>query len=163
MERNSAMRIHLSRRIFLGSMLGIAVLPLAARLAKAAPAMIVHRDPNCGCCEHWVAHVRAAGIDATIVNEADMTALKTRLRVPDALVSCHTAEIGGYVVEGHVPAKAVLQLLRDRPDAFGLAAPGMPAGSPGMETGGAPEAFEVMLFGANGTSVYGRYRGGEAV
>lgn len=157
------MHIHLGRRAFLGSMLGIAILPTSVRFATAAPAMTVHRDPSCGCCEEWVAHIRAAGIDAKIVNEADMSAVKARLRVPDALISCHTAEIGGYVIEGHVPAKAVLQLLRDRPDAFGLSAPGMPAGSPGMEGAGAVETFEVMLFGTKGTSVYGRYRGGEAV
>lgn len=155
------MHIQLGRRMFLGTMLGIAVLPLAVRFAKAAPAMIVHRDPSCGCCEDWVAHVRAAGINATIANEADMSAVKTRLGVPDALISCHTAEIGGYVIEGHVPAKAVLQLLRDRPDAIGLSAPGMPAGSPGMETGGAVDVFEVVLFTATGNRAYGRYRGSE--
>lgn len=157
------MPMNRSRRLFLGTMLGVAALPLAARFAKAAPRMIVHRDAGCGCCEGWIAHIRAAGIDTTIVNEVNMNTIKTRLRVPDALVSCHTAEIEGYVIEGHVPARAILHLLRDKPDAIGLAAPGMPIGSPGMENGGAKDVFEVVTFGAAGTGVYGRYRGEEPI
>lgn len=155
------MSVCIDRRGFVGALIGLAVIPPAASRASTAPAMVVHRDPGCGCCEDWVTHVRAAGIEATIVNEADMNAIKTRLGVPDALVSCHTAEIGGYVIEGHAPAKAILQLLRDKPEAIGLSAPGMPVGSPGMEGGGSAEAFEVVLFGANGARVYGRYRGQE--
>ncbi len=150
-----------NRRSFFASMSCLAASSLLPRTANAAPAMIVHRAPSCECCEEWVQHIRAAGIEASIVNEANMNTVKTRLGVPDSLVSCHTAEIGGYVVEGHVPAKAIMQLLRDKPDATGLAAPGMPVGSPGMESGGANEVFDVMLFGRTGVSLYGRYRGGE--
>jgi hypothetical protein len=156
------MQARLNRRAFVGA-LGVAAFPLFGPAANAAPRMIVHRDAGCGCCEGWVAHIRAAGIDAAIVDEANMNAIKTRLRVPDALVSCHTAEIGGYVIEGHVPAKAILQLLRDKPDAIGLAAPGMPVGSPGMDSGGSKVVFEVVLFGPRGASVYGRYRGEEPI
>lgn len=155
------MSLCIGRRDFVGALIGFAVIAPVASRAAAATAMIVHRDPGCGCCENWVAHVRAAGFDATIVNEVNMNTVKTRLGVPDALVSCHTAEIGGYVIEGHVPARAILQLLRERPGAIGLSAPGMPTGSPGMEGGGKAEVYEILLFGGGGTSVYGRYRGAE--
>jgi hypothetical protein len=131
--------------------------------ASAAPTMTVHKDPNCGCCEAWVAHVRAAGFAATVVNEPDMSAVKSRLGVPAAFASCHTAEIDGYVIEGHVPAVAILALLRERPIATGLSAPGMPDGSPGMETGGPKEVFDVLLFGPNGVRSYGKFRGAERV
>jgi hypothetical protein len=155
------MRPH--RRTFLASLFAGASMPLLGRTASAAAAMIVHHDPGCGCCRQWVAHIRAAGFDATIVDEADMDAVKQRLRVPDALASCHTAEIGGYVIEGHVPASAVARLLKERPTAIGLSAPGMPEGSPGMETGAPPKAFQVVLFGPSGVTLYGRYRGAERV
>lgn len=131
------MQNRLSRRAVIGSVAGVAAVSLFGTASKAAPTVIVHRDPSCGCCEDWVKHIRASGIDATIVNEANMNTVKTRLGVPDALVSCHSAEIGGYVVEGHVPARAIQQLLRERPEAIGLSAPGMPIGSPGMDNGDA--------------------------
>lgn len=151
------------RRTLLGSLLAGAALPLLGRAAAAAPTMIVHHDPGCGCCKQWVAHIRASGFSATIVDEDDMDAVKRRLRVPDTLASCHTAEIDGYIVEGHVPASAVARLLRERPAATGLSAPGMPEGSPGMETGAPPKPFQVVLFGPSGASLYGRYRGAEQV
>ncbi len=149
------------RRTFLAALLAGASLPLLGRAATVTPAMIVHHDPGCGCCKQWVAHIRAAGFQATIIDEADMDAVKQRLRVPDALASCHTAEIGGYVIEGHVPAGAIVRLLKERPVAIGLSAPGMPEGSPGMETGAPPKPFQVVLFGPSGVSPYGRYRGAE--
>jgi hypothetical protein len=157
------MHIHLSRRAFLGTTLALATSPWTAGSAWAAPAMIVHRDASCSCCESWVGHIRAAGLDATVVVESDMSALKTRLGVPDTLVSCHTAEIGGYLIEGHVPASVILRLLNEKPVARGLSAPGMPAGAPGMASGGTPETYDIILFGRSGTSVYGRYRGGDPV
>ncbi len=117
----------------------------------ARPAMRVHRDPSCGCCEAWVAHVRRAGFDARIEVSADIDAVKRRLGVPEALASCHTAEIDGYLLEGHVPAEAIEKLLAERPAIRGLAVPGMPIGSPGMETPGmAPEPFRIVAFAANG-------------
>ncbi len=137
----------------------------AARPASAATdrVMTVHRDPSCGCCEAWADHVGKAGFAVTIVDEADMAAVKARLRVPGALESCHTAEVGGYVIEGHVPARAILRLLDEKPAAAGLAVPGMPLGSPGMETDAAPETYDVVLFGPAGVRRFGRYRGGEPV
>jgi hypothetical protein len=147
-------------------MLGLApttaglMLWLPAVAAEALPKMTVTRDPNCGCCSNWVAHVRAAGFPVEVIEVADVAPLKTRLGVPDALASCHTAEIGGYVVEGHVPAEAIKRLLAERPKATGLAVAGMPVGSPGMEERGqAPDSYEVVIFSAGRQNIFARYRG----
>ncbi|MBV6489030.1 MAG: hypothetical protein GHHEDOFH_03008 [Pseudorhodoplanes sp.] len=158
----------LSRRHML---LSLAVLVAAGDVAHAAspPALMVHKDPDCGCCDGWVEHLRRAGFDVTVRETADLAPLKVRLGVPEALASCHTAELatelatepGRYVIEGHVPARAIARLLAERPDARGLAVPGMPAGSPGM--GGAPEIYDVILFGAPGATSYGRFRGDREV
>ncbi|CAN7188277.1 DUF411 domain-containing protein [Bosea sp. LjRoot237] len=124
------------------------------------PKMIVTRDPNCGCCGNWVTHVKAAGFPVEVIEVADVAPLKLKLGVPDALSSCHTAEIGGYVVEGHVPAEAIKRLLAERSKATGLAVAGMPVGSPGMEVPGqAPDAYDVMVFSAGRQNVFARYRG----
>ncbi|MCP4563882.1 MAG: DUF411 domain-containing protein [Bosea sp.] len=128
--------------------------------AEALPKMTVTRDPNCGCCGNWVAHVKAAGFAVEVVELADVTPLKVRLGVPEALMSCHTAEIDGYVVEGHVPAEAIKKLLVERPQAKGIAVAAMPIGSPGMEVPGQPhQAYEVILFSAGKQQVFTRYRG----
>jgi hypothetical protein len=132
--------------------------------AETQPKMIVTRDPNCGCCGSWVAHVKAAGFQVEVVEVADLAPLKTRLGVPDALISCHTAEVGGYIVEGHVPGDAIKRLLAERPQANGLAVAGMPVGSPGMEVPGTPpETYEVVLFATDGRRVFARYRGAQAI
>lgn len=126
----------------------------------ALPRMIVTRDPNCGCCGAWVAHVKAAGFPVEVVEAADLAPLKAKLGVPENLASCHTAEVGGYVVEGHVPADAIKRLLAQRPPATGLAVAGMPIGSPGMEVPGtSPETYDIMLFAHGGRRVFARYRG----
>ncbi len=132
--------------------------------AEALPKMTVTRDPNCGCCGGWVAHVRAAGFPVEVVEAADLAPLKARLGVPDSLISCHTAEVGGYVVEGHVPADAIKRLLVERPRAKGLAVAGMPVSSPGMEVPGTPpETYEVVLFATDGQHVFARYRGPQLI
>ena len=121
--------------------------------------MAVHRDPSCGCCEQWAALASRAGFDATVIDEPDMQAVKRRLGVPESLASCHTATAGGYVFEGHVPLGDVERLLRERPSGIrGIAVPGMPAGSPGMETpDGRREAFDVIAFDGSGrTSIFQR-------
>lgn len=121
--------------------------------ASAAPgqAMIVHKDPNCGCCGAWIDHVRQAGFEVEVRETTLMHEVKAELGVPDDLLSCHTAEIAGYVVEGHVPVAAIEAVLGQRPDVVGLAVPGMPMGSPGMDAPGmAAEPYEVALFAANG-------------
>ena len=128
----------------------------------ATPTMVVNKDPNCGCCSGWVEHVKAAGF-ATRVNEvSDLAPLKSQLSIPAALASCHTAQIEGYVIEGHVPASAIKRLLSERPSAIGLAVAGMPVGSPGMQVPGAPdEVFHVVLFGPSGQRVYARFKGAQ--
>lgn len=151
-----------SRRALVGGVVALTALRFVAVHADPLPSMVVHRSPTCSCCESWVAAMRKAGFAASVVDEDDISAVKARLKVPDALASCHTAEVGGYVVEGHTPADAVKRLLKERPNAIGLAVPGMPNGSPGMDMGGPEEAYDVVLFGPQGQQSYGRYRGANA-
>lgn len=125
--------------------------------AAADPDVVVYKSPSCGCCGNWVKHLTANGFTVAVKERDDLTPIKVRLGVPEPLESCHTAEVGGYVVEGHVPAADIRRLLAERPKARGLAVPGMPAGSPGMEDGGRHEAFQVILFGDQGYSVYARH------
>jgi hypothetical protein len=130
--------------------------------AAADPVITVHRDPNCGCCLGWVQHLQKAGFPTRVLETKNLDAVKTRLEVPDDLAACHTAEVSGYVVEGHVPAAALKRFLAEKPDATGLAVPGMPIGSPGME-GGNPDPYEVVLFGPDGRRSYMRFVGEHAV
>lgn len=151
------------RRAILKLTASFSLLPLAAACSKdSAGSMTVYKDPNCGCCNGWVDHVRAAGFDVTVRNEGDMSGMKKRFGVPTELTSCHTAEIGGYVVEGHVPASAIHKLLAERPSAKGLAVPGMPIGSPGME-GENPSPYDVMLFDEAGSHRYMRFLESNAI
>jgi len=113
----------------------------------------VHKDPTCGCCSGWVEHLQKAGFGTKVLDAKDLDAVKKRLGVPDELAACHTAQLAGYVIEGHVPAVALRRLLAEKPKAAGLAVPGMPVGSPGME-GGPPEKYDVVLFGPQGRRTY---------
>src|SRR3954470_10587028 len=126
--------------------------------AAAQPVVTVHRDPNCGCCLGWVQHLQKAGFPTKVLETKDLDAVKRKLGVPDDLAACHTAEVSGYVVEGHVPAAALTRFLAEKPHAKGLAVPGMPIGSPGME-GGNAEPYEVVLFGPAGRRSYMRFLG----
>jgi hypothetical protein len=126
--------------------------------ADALPEVIVHRAPSCGCCGAWAEHLRRTGFPVKIAETRNLNAVKERLGVPADLVSCHTAKVEGYVVEGHVPAGAIQRLLTEKPQAIGVAVPGMPIGSPGME-GGTPDTFEVVLFGQQGRRTFARYLG----
>ncbi len=114
--------------------------------------MLVYRDPECGCCEAWADIARKAGYLVTVENRGDMAAIKRRYKVPEELASCHTAIVAGYAIEGHVPMEHVAKLVADRPrDILGIAVPGMPRGSPGMEMpDGAVDPFKVLAFGAKG-------------
>jgi hypothetical protein len=132
------------------------LLPSGALLAAEEPVITVHKDPTCGCCSGWVQHLQKAGFVTKVLETRDIDAVKTRLGVPDDLSACHTAEVAGYVVEGHVPAAALKRFLAEKPTAAGLAVPGMPIGSPGME-GGSPEPYEVVVFGPNGRFPYMRF------
>ena len=146
------MTIFSRRAVLLGS-----AAALAPRGAFAAsPGVTVHKDPGCGCCNGWVDHLRANGFAVKTVNTETLDREKTRLGVPTELAACHTAEVSGYVVEGHVPAAAIKKLLAEKPNATGLAVPGMPQGSPGM--GGTPEQYDVILFGKTERRVFGRYK-----
>jgi hypothetical protein len=149
--------IGVSRRGALGL---VAAALMSPTLSVAAPTMVirVHRDPNCGCCLGWVRHLEAAGLSVTVQEEANLQAIRRRLSVPDDLAACHTAEANGYVIEGHVPAAAIQRLLKESPAATGIAVPGMPIGSPGME-GGAPERYTVVLFGPNGRRNFMEFEG----
>jgi len=150
------------RALLIGSTQVVAALALwrPSLASELLPKMTVTRDPNCGCCSSWVEHIKAAGFPVDVVQVDDVLPLKTRLGVPEALMSCHTAEIGGYVIEGHVPAEAVKRLLIERPKAIGIAVPGMPVGSPGMEVPGqAPQSYEIAIFSAGKQHVFARYRG----
>lgn len=131
---------------------------VAPARAETLPAVVINRDPGCGCCGAWAGHLALAGYDVKIVNTRDLQAVRERLGVPDDLAACHTAEVAGYVVEGHVPLAAIEKLLAEKPVATGIAVAGMPAGSPGME-GGQPEVYEVVLFGARQRTPFGRFKG----
>lgn len=132
---------------------GLLLAALASQPAVAVtrPAITVHRSPSCGCCGAWANHLRRAGFPVTIINEADLAPVKNRAGVPDALQSCHTAFVEGYVIEGHVTVEAIEKLLAERPQIVGLAVPDMPVGSPGMEMPDTkPDPFSVMAFGKDG-------------
>jgi hypothetical protein len=124
--------------------------PLAA---TPLPEIAIYRSESCGCCTKWAEHVAAAGfpIQDKVINAMD--AFKQANGITEELASCHTAIVDGYVVEGHVPAASIKKMLHERPDIRGLAAPGMPMGSPGMETAGvSPEAFDVLAIAQDGTA-----------
>jgi hypothetical protein len=140
--------------------LAAATIGIALPSFAAAPQIIVSKDPNCGCCSGWVDHLRSAGFDAEVRELSDLGPLKHRLGVPATLASCHTAEVEGFVIEGHVPASAIRRLLAERPPSIGLAVPGMPVGSPGIEVPGTPsETYEVVLFDPAWQRVFARYQG----
>lgn len=139
---------------------GLAVLALLAtqmatrKGAEQAHKIVIYKDPGCGCCGHWVEHVKAAGFRVAVRNRTSLADIKERYGITPALMSCHTAVVEGYAVEGHVPADVIQRLLRERPAVVGIAVPGMPAGSPGME-GPGRESYNVLTFDRSGrTSVY---------
>ena len=151
----------LTRRSTLVLVAAIFVLPRYPAGAKTS-AILVHKDPDCSCCSGWVHHLEEAGFVVTVDKTKDLHSARKRFGVPADLAACHTAEVDGYVLEGHVPAVAVRRLLEKRPAATGLAVPGMPVGSPGME-GGAPQPYDVILFGASGRQTFMHFVGSEDV
>ena len=136
--------------------LGTAALAQSPRTDKA-PLLQVWKSPDCGCCGAWIDHLREAGFAVDVTMSDDVSSFKEQYGVPQALWSCHTALVEGYLIEGHVPAEAIRALLDQRPEAAGLAVPGMPIGSPGMEMGDETESFDVIAWNASGTSVFARY------
>jgi hypothetical protein len=154
-----------ARRVTRRSVLGLAAAFLASQgqiVRASTPEILVHKDPNCACCSGWVRHLKDAGFVVTADETTDLQPIKARLGVPAELAACHTAEADGYVLEGHVPAVAVQRLFNERPNATGLAVPGMPVGSPGME-GGAPRPYDVVLFGPSGRQTFMRFLGANPI
>lgn len=110
----------------------------------------VYRSPSCGCCGEWIKHLDKHGFKVTDTKTDEMTAIKEKYNVPQDLASCHTAIVNGYVVEGHIPADDIKRLVKQKPDIAGIAVPGMPLGSPGMEAGERKESFAVLAFNRDG-------------
>lgn len=152
------LKLNLNRRRLLGTLTAALALPAFGR-AKP-PLVEVWKDVSCGCCHDWITHMKANGFEVRAYDVGNVAA-RQRLGVPAQLGSCHTALVDGYVIEGHVPASEVQRLLRERPPAVGLVVPGMPIGSPGMDTpayGGRRDAYSVLLLGKDGaTQVYASY------
>lgn len=128
-------------------------LPGAPMSAPSAVSILVHKGPTCSCCAAWVTHLRKAGFVVTVRDTDQLEPIKQRVGIPPAKGSCHTAEVDGYFIEGHVPAEDIRRLLSERPAAKGLVLPRMPVGSPGMEVPGTPaEPYTVELVGNDGTT-----------
>ncbi len=156
----------LARRSLLGlaaaSLLGS--WPLVSHAARAVP-VEVWKDPDCGCCKDWVAHLQANGFQVKI-HDTGNDAARTRAGIAPQYGSCHTARVGSYAIEGHVPAREIRRLLSEKPNAIGLAVPGMPVGSPGMDGpayGKRRDAYNVMLLSRDGgASIYQNYPGNKS-
>ena len=142
------------------AMISAAAFLLFVRPAHSAEEQVVtvHKDLRCGCCSIWMQHLQKNGFVTKAVDNTNVDAVKLRFGVPADLATCHTAEVAGYVIEGHVPAIAIKRLLAEKPNATGLAVAGMPVGSPGME-GGRPEPYDVVLFGRSERRIYMRFIG----
>jgi hypothetical protein len=144
-----------SRRSFLQiaatTAAGLVTLPALLEAATAATPITVYKTPTCGCCKAWVEHLKKNGFAPATHDLSDLSETKDTLGVPEALRSCHTAVIGRYVIEGHVPADLIRKIATEKPAGIlGLAVPGMPAGSPGMEVSGRKDSFEVIAFTRDG-------------
>ena len=150
--------ISIQRRRLLGAALLAATLPALAK-PEGTP-IEVWKDPNCGCCHDWIAHLESSGF-AVRAFDSGNEAARRRLGMPDAYASCHTARVAGYVIEGHVPAADIRRLLAEKPAVLGLAVPGMPVGAPGMDGpayGGRRDPYNVLLIGRNGgAAIFKRY------
>lgn len=140
-------------------MAALAMLPtFGAPHTVRAPKMTVYKTSTCGCCGKWVEHMKAAGFDVTVNNVPSTAEYRQKLGVPERFASCHTAVVNGYTLEGHVPVADVRKLMKSGAKSKGLAVPGMPIGSPGMEQGPRQDAYSVIAFDADGTAtVFQRY------
>lgn len=149
----------MKRRLFpntTGALAALATLPTPA--IEPSKVVQVFKSAACGCCGNWVNHMRSAGFTVHVTDVADTTSARKRLGMPDRFVSCHTATVDGYAIEGHVPAAEVKRLLDKKTKAIGLAVPGMPPGSPGMDAGARRDPYQVLLIDVSGqSSVYASY------
>ncbi len=138
--------------------LAIAASALLLGGAAHAAALTIYKSASCGCCAKWVEHVEKHGFTVKVVNVDDVMAVKAKAGIPDSLASCHTSMVGGYVVEGHVPAADIKKLLAEKPKAKGIAVAGMPMGAPGMEHGDHRQPYDTMLLKADGsTAIFARH------
>lgn len=151
----------MNRRQAVLALVAAPILSIAAEPGAAKDLIKVYKTESCGCCKQWVAHLQQAGFSVDVQNLTDLGPIKERVGLPYGLGSCHTAEVGGYFLEGHVPAPDVKRLLREQPAARGLTVPGMPLGSPGMEMpSGETQPYDVLLVGKDGkTSVFAHHGG----
>ena len=132
-------------------LLAVLVLAGCSKADAQSPSIMVYKSPTCGCCTKWVSHLEENGFEVKTTDMPNVNPVKERMGVPQSLSSCHTAVVGGYVVEGHVPAGVVKKMLSEQPDVTGIAVPGMPIGSPGMEVPGrTPQPYQVIAFDRNG-------------
>lgn len=154
----------MQRRYLLSAAIGLSLAGTGAFAQAALPPLQVWKDPSCGCCNDWVALMRADGFQVQVFDSGN-TAVRQRLGLPATLGSCHTALVGGYVVEGHVAASEVRRLLAEKPEAIGLAVPGMPVGSPGMDGpvyGDRRDAYDVLLVRLDGSTRVFQHHAGNA-
>lgn len=144
-----------NRRSIVGAAVTLLAVPMAIRgvlAAQALPPVAAYRNPGCGCCEQWAERMRQAGFSLTMSDDPELAQRREKFGVPADIAGCHTASVGDYIVEGHVPPKDILRLLEEKPVARGLSVPGMPVGSPGMESAVAGESYDVLIFAADGSS-----------
>ena len=145
-----------TRRQFLALLAVAAAIPPQLSAAESGPLVEIWKSPQCGCCDDWTKHLQKNGFATKVNVVADTSQARRAAGIAGSMASCHTARVGGYSIEGHVPARDIRRLLSEKPRAIGLAIPGMPQSAPGMDNPGFP--YEVLLVGLNGdTSVYSRY------
>ena len=159
--RKTPITIAIAAMALAGLAYGAAAQQKAAPAAPATPKVTVYKTSSCGCCRLWVDHMKTNGFDvqAMDVSAADVRAISKAAGLRDEETSCHTAKIGNYTVEGHVPAADIKRMLKEKPAIAGIAAPGMPMGSPGMEQGNVKEPYDVVAFTKDGRStVYAKHK-----
>jgi hypothetical protein len=159
------MPVDVRRRVVLLALLSVAAVPVPARAQRAEPEVEVYKSSTCGCCRDWIRHLEADGFRVRVFDVADPSIYRAALGMPQRYGSCHTARVGGYVIEGHVPAREIRRLLREKPNALGIAVPGMPIGSPGMdgpEYRGQVDRYDVLLVQPSGhATVFAAYAPGK--
>ena len=147
----------MKRRNILVAITSLVVFAISSPSQSSGPLITVFKTPTCGCCGKWVEHLKANGFTVKVQEVNDTSAYERQYRVPRSMVSCHTAVVNGYTIEGHVPAEEIKRLLSERPRVVGLAVPGMPVGSPGMDAAHS-DAYSVFVFDESGhSSIYAPY------
>ena len=143
----------INRRYLLAATISLLTPPSTNAWAASYPPIKAYRNPGCGCCEKWAAQLKQAGFDITMADDPNLDARRTAAGVPADIAGCHTAFMGDFIIEGHVPVEDIKRFLAEKQNARGLAVPGMPAESHGMENGGPPDAFTVFLFKSDGSKI----------